>query len=123
MVEALYAYFPEIMFGTYTSVLNLHGVLPGARPEQALAELASAAPKSPGPLLVATATFFYGADADRLSSSLRIEPSVVLQDGLFLQTRVIYDVAKIQIGGLAEASRHYVGHALAEIGMALEGLT
>jgi len=123
VVEALCAYLPEMRFGTYTSIINLHSMLPGAHPDHALAGLASAAPKSPGPLLVAAATFFYSADADRLSSSLRIEPSLVLQDGLFCQTRVIYDAAKTQVGGLAEASRHYLEHALAELNMALEGLT
>lgn len=118
--EALQAHFPEVGFGTHTAILRLHGALSGARPEQVLARLASAAPKSPGSLLVAGAVFHYGADQDRLSSSLTIEPSVLFSDGLFLQARVIYHADKIQIDGLAKDVRRYLGDALAELDLALE---
>jgi hypothetical protein len=122
-VESLQAYLPDLVFNSYTAWLKLHGVLPGVRPEQVLPKLVSAAPASPGPLLLAGAVFHYGAGAGRLSSSLNIEPSAVIEEGLYVQTRVIYNADRIQLDGLSEASRHYLGQALAELEIVLEGLT
>jgi hypothetical protein len=121
VLDAVRTLFPEIVVTTCVSLLNLHGPLPGARLDEALSGLTSVAPKSPGPLLLAGAVFYYGPDAGRSSSSLTLEPSTLVQEGLFLQARVLYDAATLEMGGLSATSLRYVRDALSELGLTLEG--
>ncbi len=121
LLEALQSHLPEITFSTYVSLLKLHGALPETRLELVLSGLSAVAPKSPGPLLFPGAVFYYGADGERLSSALTLDPSTLVEEGLFLQARVIYDAARLEMGGLSQAAQRYLRDVLRELDLVLEG--
>jgi len=44
-----------------------------------------------------------------------------VHEGLFLQARVLYDAATLEMGGLSATTLRYVRDALSELGLTLEG--
>jgi len=116
-LEAIRAHAPEVPFKTYSSALALHGLLDGIRSQEFIAKFVTGAPGGLGPPLGSGAVFYYGVTADRVMSSVTVDLSAVLHDGLFLRIYAMWDGQRIAVEALPGIADEHVRDVMREFGL------
>ncbi len=120
-VEALLEHVPALKFRTYISKLGIQGLPMGITVGELIPQGAGTTCPDLGPPLGMGAVFYYGALRERLAASVTLDLSRAVENGLFVQTSVIYDAQQIAAQGVGEASRRFLSDVLGHFGLVLEG--
>lgn len=82
---------PGTVFEFYRVEYRLHGAPIGIAPVQFLERFTGDPPEGLGPSTAAGASFNFGADAQRLSCSVSVEPSDLHSDLVFVRSEAVFD--------------------------------
>ena len=113
----------KIPFKTYGMALWLHGLLEGVAPKEFLSKFFTRAPNDLGPLLASGAVFYYGAKGEKVLSSLTVDLSAAIREGIFVRIQVTWNAEKVDSGELAALAKEHVKSALSQLGLRLDGGT
>lgn len=111
----------KVPFKTYAMALGLHGLLEGVAPKDFLSKFVTKVPNTLGPLLASGSVFYYGAKAERLLSSLTIDLSAAVREGIFVRIQATWDAEKVGSGALTGLAENHVQEALNQLGLRLDG--
>ena len=115
IVDALLAvqsHLPSLIFRAHTMGVALHGTLDGESVKQYLSKFVGNVPSGLGPQIGSGAVFYFGAEDDRLLSSVTVDLSAVLTDGLFVRLYVVWDAKKLQVAAIPSQATGFARHAL-----------
>jgi hypothetical protein len=110
---------PDVSFKTYSLGISLHGLLAEGEVKDFLGRFVTAIPKDLGPSLGAGCIFYFGAEAERVTSSLAMDLSAVVENGLFLRLQVVWDAEKVEIKAIPTVASQHIENALAQVGLVL----
>jgi hypothetical protein len=116
-VELVSEHSSNVAIRTYESTMGAHGTLSDGSVEEYLAELLATTPKSFGPLVGAGAAYYYGSIASQHAASLTIDLSQLVENGVFIQAKAIYDAQQMGAGALAGAARLFLNSAQKELSL------
>jgi hypothetical protein len=103
-------------FATFTSVLSLHGKVMNGEYREVLSQFTCEPSTRPGPMLGSGAVFYFGSEGDRLLTSLTIDRSARVEDGIFVNSHIVYDASKASLASL-EDIRLRIDETLAHVGL------
>ncbi len=103
---------PSLAFKTHVLGLNLHGSLEGVTTLEFLSKYAAAGPDGIGPRIGNGVVFYFGPEGPRLTSSLTLDLSIHVPDGLFLRVHSTWDGQKLEAMELPIGARGYVASVL-----------
>lgn len=106
-------------FRAYALALGLHGIIEAQRPREFMSHFAALVPQGLGPSTGNGAVFYFGAEGDRLSSSLTIDLSAFVADALYVRPQAIWDAKQVEIESLPVRGDAFVRQALDQIGLEL----
>lgn len=118
-LDAVLEHMPELKLRAYTVTIGLHGVPVGRSAVEFLSHLGVFAPQHLGPLFGAGAIFYYGAALDQLVSSITVDLSRVVENGLFFQTNVIYDAQQLPVNEAMASARKQLDEVLRHFKLSL----
>ena len=124
-VEALSAvrdHQPEIAFRTHTMGVVLHGRLEGTSAKDYLARFLKDAPTGLGPQTGNGTVMYFGPADDRILSSVTLDLSALLPDGLFVRPHVVWDARKVEIAALPSRAAAFVRQVLGSFDLEIEAL-
>ena len=103
-----------------TSVTALHGDLVDMAIRDFIARYVTTAPAELGAPLNAGVVFYFEPNDGRLMASINLEPSVNVQDGLYLRTTNIWNISNGDLHDLAAREEDVVAKTFAVFGLELE---
>ncbi|HYK02923.1 MAG TPA: hypothetical protein VE974_14275 [Thermoanaerobaculia bacterium] len=109
----------DIGFRSFGSTTALHGKLQGNSTSGYISEFVKDAPERAGAVLSAGVAYYFAPDAARLMSSITLEPSNAVQDGLYLRLVAVWDSQQQRLEELQVADHAYLEHALTVFGVDL----
>jgi len=95
-------------YKTYAVTANLHGAVEGMTTQDFLARTAGKGPTNLGPLLASGAVFYYGAEAERLTSFLNVDLSGAKAGAVYVRTHIVFDAAKASLNDLPTLTENYL---------------
>jgi hypothetical protein len=110
-------YVRETGFRAYSVTQQIHGALPGDTRSQLLAQFMRNLPEGLGPVLGSGISLYFGAEAERLATSITVDFSRVVDGGLFVQSVVLYDASKVVLSELQSLSRQQFKALLGRLGL------
>jgi hypothetical protein len=108
---------PNNPFKTYSLSVNLHGSVEGVTTRDFLSRFAPPPLKTLGAPLASGLVFYYGAEAERVSSFVTLDLSGVQADALYTRLYVVWDAGRISPQDLPAAAEKYFGAAFDGIGL------
>ncbi|MBI2160204.1 MAG: hypothetical protein HYU25_07500 [Candidatus Rokubacteria bacterium] len=120
IVDALSAvkeHQPAVAFRTHTMGVMLHGTLQDKSARDYLATFVKNVPSGLGPHTGNGAVIYFGAQEDRILSSITMDLSALVPDGLFLRPYVVWDANKIEVAALPARATAFVRQALDAFGL------
>lgn len=118
-LAAVQAHLPDLSFRVHALAVGLHGLLEGQPASEYLSRFVSNVPSGLGASTGNGVVFYFGPEGDRLLSSLTMDKSVLVPDGLYVRSHVIWDAKKVEIKNLATIAEGFVKQALSTIGLEL----
>jgi len=118
VLSAAAEYAPDNQFRTYSVTQEAHGELIGQSRREFLSRFSPSVPEGFGPVLGAGIVFYFGAEADRLVTSVTLDFSRVVEGGIFLQSVVLYDASRVSASELQALSRSQLKLLFDRIGLA-----
>lgn len=110
-------YNSDVQFRAYSVTQAVHGKLLSQPRHEFLAPLTPAIPEGLGPALGAGVVFYFGAEADRLAASVTVDFSRTVEEGIFIQSVMLYDATRVAAIDLQPRSRSYFESFLHQIGL------
>ena len=118
-LEAVKDHLTDVAFRAFSLAVGLHGTLEGQAAREYLRQFVSNAPKDLGPPAGSGAVFYFGADADRLLSSLTVDMSAVVPDAVYVRTQAMWDATRVSIESLPVLADRFVRDGLGRLGLEL----
>jgi len=112
---AIKEHAPSVSFKAYTLSVGLHGKLDECPAQEFLSKYAANVPGGLGPRIGNGAVFYYGASASRLMTSVTLDLSASITDGLFVRTQVVWDASKVGIETIPQLSDSHVKEVLGHL--------
>jgi len=97
--------------------VGIHGRLEGESVKDYLSRFVRNIPTGLGPPIGNGGVVYFGADEDRLLSTVTVDMSALLPDGLFVRTQVVWDANKVEIPSIPMRAVSFVRHALERLGL------
>jgi hypothetical protein len=94
-------------FRSCTSVIAMHGQLESSDRKSFLDRFVREAPVETGKQMSAGIVFYFEPAGKRLASSLTLEPSFTIQDGLFIRSTTIWSLEGDELTTLADTDAKY----------------
>jgi len=104
-------------YRAYAVALNIHGVLESQSARAFLARLVSSPPSEAGPLIGNGVAYYFGPSGDRVASSLTLDASAVVTDGLYIKPQATWDASRLASEQLAERAEDFVRRTLGAFGV------
>jgi hypothetical protein len=109
---AIQEYSPEVSYRTFAVTQEIHGRLDIPLIDL-LSRFSAAAPRTLGPVVGSGTAFYFGASENRLTGSLVLDSSRLVEEGLLLKLDLLFDATQVgprelmtvfhaQLSGLAE---------------------
>lgn len=117
--EAVRDILPNLTVKTHGITLQVHGVLEGISFEDLIRYHAPNPPAGLGPALGSGVVYYFGPEAERVSSGFVLDKSFVVPGGLYLRANVNLDGTKVPILRLREMASEYIDSALKTLGLEL----
>jgi hypothetical protein len=111
-------YSPEISYRTFAVTQEVHGRL-DIPLKDFLSLFSAAAPKTLGPALGSGTVFYFGAAENRLTGSLALDFSRLVEEGLFLKLAILFDATQVEPRELMTVFRAQFSRLVEEIGLEL----
>lgn len=111
-LSAVKAHLPTLAFRTHTMSAGMHGRLEGESVKNYLSKFVTSVPTGLGPQLGNGGVLYFGAEGDRVLSSVTVDLSSLTPDGLFVRPFVIWDATKVEVTTLPSRATAFVRHAL-----------
>jgi hypothetical protein len=108
---------PGQTFRAFSLAVGVHGTIEGQAARDYLARYASTPPTSVGPLTGNGAAFYFGSVGEQLNSSITIDMSSSVPNGLFLRTHASWDAQKVPVDSLVAVAEAFRQRALASLGL------
>jgi len=109
----------SISFSTFVLSVALHTKLEGVSVRDYLARFAANVPEGLGPPTGNGAAFYFGPDGDRLLTSVTIDVSTPVADGLFIRVRSVWDGKKVALDSLLQTADGYTRNVLQRFNLQL----
>lgn len=125
IVDALSAvkeYQPTVAFRTHTMSVALHGTLGGKSVREYLSTFVRNVPSGLGPHTGNGGVMYYGPEDDRILSTMTVDLSAMVSDGLFVRPYVVWDAKKVEIGALPVRAAGFIRQALGAFGLEVPSL-
>ncbi len=106
-------------FAAYTVSVAVHGLLKGATPETFIGQFTRRVPDGLGPLVGSAVIFYFGAEAERITSFVTLDLSASVQGGVFVRTQAVWDASKVEPQGLPDLARAHTIGTLGALGLTL----
>ena len=119
-VEALSAvkeYQPALVFRSHAMGVAMHGTLESASVKDYLSQFAKNLPGGLGPQTGNGGVIYFGADDDRILSSVTFDISGLLPESLFVRTYAVWDARKVEPSALPARAKTFVRQALDAFGL------
>jgi hypothetical protein len=114
---------PAISYRTHTLSAVLHGRLEGRSVDEYLGNWFSGTmPRALGPHIATGGVIYFGSDEDRILSTITLDRSTLVPDGLFVRPFVVWDGGKVDVDNLAARATAFVVQALAAFGLEISAL-
>lgn len=120
-LEAITNYGPGVSFKTHTLSLGLHGTLDGISSQDFISRFVSKGPESLGPPMGGGVVFYYGPEAERLTSSVTLDLSALISGGLYVRTQVVWDAQKVAVRSIPGMAEKQVREVVTNLGLKLDG--
>jgi hypothetical protein len=117
VIGAVGTYVHDAGFLAYRVTQQIHGALPGETRSKLLSQFVSNVPEGLGPVLGSGVVFYFGAEAERLATSVTLDFSRVVDGGLFVQSVGLYDASKVELPELQKLSRQHFKSLLERVGL------
>lgn len=120
LLSAVSDYSPEVSYRAFAVTQELHGALTVPL-KDFLSRFSTGAPASLGPAMGSGAIYYFGASDNRFASSLALDLSRLVEEGLFLRLVTIYDASQVNTSDLMAVSRLQLSNLVHELGLELAG--
>jgi hypothetical protein len=107
---------------SYEAIARWHGRIAQLSAADFLGRFVHKVPTTFGPSLGAAATFYYGADSTSLTSSINLDLSSLVKEGLFVQGASIFDRASMSPQELVDVSEALWAKMFNDLGLHLGAL-
>jgi len=118
-VLAVQTHLPDLAFRAHGLAVGLHGLLEGQPTSKYLSRFISNPPSGLGPPTGNGVVFYFGPEGDRLLSTLSLDRSIMIPDGLWVRPYVVWDAKKVEIKNLAIIAESFIRQTLNQIGLEL----
>jgi len=118
-LEAVKSHVPTAAFKLYTLSYGLHGLVAGTPAVQFLASYAHPPEPELGPLTGSGAVFYYGETTERARSTLVVDLSAAIDNGVYVRPTAVWDASRVAIGSLPGLATAFVHDALRQVGLIL----
>jgi hypothetical protein len=118
-LRALRNYHKDLNYRSYTLSVGMHGSLEGGSVNQYLSNFVRNVPQGLGPSFGSGTVMYFGPAAERILSSVTIDRSTIVSDGLLCRTYVIWDAKKVEIEHLPELANNFVRETTSQLGLDL----
>jgi hypothetical protein len=115
------AYSPELSYTAFAVTREVHGKL-DLPLKDFLSRFSAATPKSLGPALGSGTVFYFGPADNRLTGSLILDFSRLVEEGMFVKVAVVYDASQVGAHELLATFRSQSLNLIEEIGLDLRRL-
>lgn len=112
VLRAVKDFKPDLSFRAFALAVGLHATLAGTRVRDYLARFVANAPDNLGPSTGSGVVFYFGAEGDRLLSTVTADVSAVVPDGLFVRVHGVWDGGSVSPDTLAGIADAFVRRAL-----------
>ena len=117
-IGSVSTYIEDVSFRAYSVSQEVHGLLTGGSDRQVfLSQFTSSVLSNFGPPLGAGAVFYFGADDIRLTSSVTLDFSRLVEGGVFIKTVALYDSSKVAQTDLQALARSRFVELLSKVGL------
>jgi hypothetical protein len=116
-LSAVKEHHPSVTFRTHTLGAILHGTLREKLVREYLSTFVRNVPSGLGPLTGNGGVIYFGPQDDRILSSMTLDLSAHLPDGLFVRPYVVWDANKIEVSALPTLTTAFLRQALAAFGL------
>jgi hypothetical protein len=106
LLRAIQDYKQDLSFRAFGVTIDLHAKLEGKHVRDYLAGYVANAPKGLGPPTGNGVAFYFGAEGDRLLSTVTADVSALVPDGLFIRVHGVWDARHVSaeaVPGMADA--------------------
>lgn len=114
---ALRAHWPPLGFRAHALAVGLHGLVEGMAPREYSSRFASNIPTGLGPSVGSATVMYFGPAGERTLSSLTVDISALVPNGLYVRTHAVWDGKKVDIPALPTLTEDFVRQALDHIGL------
>jgi hypothetical protein len=118
-LRAVRNYREHLKYRAYTLIVGLHGLVDGLPVKEYLANFVRNVPDRLGPSVGTGTVMYFGPVGERLLSTVTIDRSTVVPDGLFCRTYVLWDANKVEIERLGELANSFVRDTVGQMGLLL----
>jgi len=113
---------PAVTFRSHALGVAMHGTLEGSSTRDYLSRFAQNVPGGLGPPTGSGGVMYFGAEDDRVLSSVTLDVSGVLSEGLFVRTYVVWDANKVEPSALPARATAFVRHSFDAFGLEVPAL-
>lgn len=121
-LSAVKAHHASVEFRSHTLSVAMHGTLEGSSVKDYLSGFARNLPTGLGPPIGNGSVIYFGAEEDRIASSVTVDLSGVVSDGLFVRTYVVWDASKTEPSALPARAGTFVRLAVDAFGLEIPTL-
>jgi hypothetical protein len=119
VLRAVREHKADLSFRAFAVAVGFHAKLEGQPVRNYLAQFVTNAPQDLGASTGSGVVFYFGAEGDRLLSSITADLSLVVPDGLFVRVHGLWDAGRVAPESIARVADAFVRQALESIHLQL----
>jgi len=108
-----------LSFKTFIVSVGLHSKLEGSTLREYLGRFAANIPNEVGTPTGNGAVFYFGAEGERLLSSIALDVSAAVPDAAFIRVRSVWDGRKVSLSSILDTAEGYTRSTLERFGLQL----
>jgi hypothetical protein len=119
LLRSIQDYSADISYRAFAVTREVHGRLTDIPLKDFLIRFSAAAPKTLGLPLGSGTVFYFGAAENRLTGSLALDFSRIVEGGLFLKVAILFDAAQVEPHNLLMTFHAQFSSLIEELGLDL----
>ncbi len=116
-ISAVKEHLPSVAFRTHTMSVALHGTLREKSVREYLSPFVGSVPSGLGPHTGSGGIIYFGPEDDRILSTMTVDLSALVPDGLFVRPYAVWDANKVEVATLPVRARNFLRQALGAFGL------
>ena len=118
-LRAVKDYQRDLSFRAFVIAFGLHAKLEGMSARDFLVRFVTNTPGNLGASTGFGAAFYFGPHENRLLSTITVDASALVPDGLFVRINTVWDPDRVAIDSLADVADSYTRQVLESLGLQL----